>query len=137
MTADAVHAAFCWEQPADGRLIACDRKKDHKGGHSWENPLTEMIKGQLTETRTMTLTGPGYPPDREPLDTLLAPGTITDEQWLRIMELHRRIARRHLIEQTRRLAGRDVNNVSELSNAEARDVILGLEAAMADEKRPR
>lgn len=75
-----------------------------------------------------TRTGPGYPPDREPLDALLAPGSVTDEQWLHIMDLHRKIARQHLIEQIRRLTGRDVDNVSELSNAEARDVILGLEA---------
>lgn len=137
MTADTVHAAFCWEQPADGRLIACDRKKDHKGGHSWENPLTEMIKGQLTETRTMTLTGPGYPPDREPLYALLERGTITDAQWQHIFGLYCKIMSQHRIAWIRRLAGREVGNVSELSEAEARDVILGLEAAMADEKRPR
>ena len=27
---------LCWQQPDDGRLVACDRKKGHLGRHSWE-----------------------------------------------------------------------------------------------------
>lgn len=36
VAADAAHRALCWVQPDDGRIIACDRAKDHKGKHSWE-----------------------------------------------------------------------------------------------------
>lgn len=34
--AEGRHDALCWIQPEDGRLIACDRARDHKGRHSWE-----------------------------------------------------------------------------------------------------
>ncbi len=36
LCAVARHEALCWIQPDDGRLIACDRARDHRGAHSWE-----------------------------------------------------------------------------------------------------
>lgn len=33
---------LCWVQPEDGRLVACDRVKDHKGRHSWEFDADRM-----------------------------------------------------------------------------------------------
>ena len=43
LQASAAHDVLCWEQPTDGRLIACDRKKGHQGAHSWEMASGEFI----------------------------------------------------------------------------------------------
>jgi hypothetical protein len=32
---EAMHAGFCWAQP-EGRNVACDRVRNHLGGHTWE-----------------------------------------------------------------------------------------------------
>ena len=55
VAAQAKHDAICWVQPdpAHGQLIACDRKKDHLGKHSWEidPPVSKpvLIEGELRD----------------------------------------------------------------------------------------
>lgn len=39
---------YCWRQPPDGRLIACDRMKDHKGKHSWEDAMSGSVVTVVT-----------------------------------------------------------------------------------------
>ena len=43
----AAHSALCWEQPDDGRLIACDRMQGHQGSHSWE--AAELAAARVAE----------------------------------------------------------------------------------------